>query len=317
MYPQRSTRLKRPVQKSPDEDVTQHKLRGKRPKTGRRRSKVGDGAVTIDDRGDQDISDAGGVTHVTKEDEGSIIVLADYGIESDEDSGSVNSSIVSGPSFLSHTTPKERGTSLHMCSACLKLYQKAEKMNVPMKDKLLDNDPMSLTCDQWVLMKKWRPRRMSKTRGTLLIHIQLVKKGMKQSEQSVCLRSHTFLQRNLRRCKRVPVKKGKKRKKRRTDNSQGSRVAKQPRLRGNKGRHGRISNSSADDGSLNKSCSHSSHEETNYQADTRVSVEMNPCTVALETTNARRKTPEKKTSGFRDLLAQLRGSSSIIVRETR
>ncbi|KAG7465383.1 hypothetical protein JOB18_025994 [Solea senegalensis] len=272
MYPQRSTRLKRSIQKSPqrsrspDEDVTQHKLRGKRPKTGRRRNKVGDGAVTIDERSNQDISDAGGVNHVAKEDEGSIIVLADYGIESDEDSGSVNSSIVSGPSFLSHTTPKERGTSLHMCSACLKLYHKAEKMNVPMKDKLLDNDPMSLTCDQWVLMKKWRPRRMSKTRGTLLIHIQLVKKGVKQSEQhkvesSVCLRSHTFLQRNLRRCKRVPVKKGKKRRKRRTDDSQGSRVAKQPRLRSNKGRHGRISNSSADDGSLNKSCSHSSHEE--------------------------------------------------------
>nr|XP_043872366.1 uncharacterized protein si:ch211-227n13.3 isoform X2 [Solea senegalensis] len=183
-------------------------------------------------------------------------------------------------------------------------------------------DPMSLTCDQWVLMKKWRPRRMSKTRGTLLIHIQLVKKGVKQSEQhkvesSVCLRSHTFLQRNLRRCKRVPVKKGKKRRKRRTDDSQGSRVAKQPRLRSNKGRHGRISNSSADDGSLNKSCSHSSHEEVNYQADTRVTVEMNPCTVALETTNAKRNTLEKKTSGFRDLLAQLRGSSSIIVRETR
>ncbi|XP_039999469.1 uncharacterized protein si:ch211-227n13.3 isoform X2 [Xiphias gladius] len=347
MYPRRSARLtkshKRSPQRSPspNEEVIQRKLRVKRQRTGQRKTEAGDGAVNTDEGSNRDIIDIINDTHDAKrmaeEDEGKFVEVADKGVdESDEDCGSGTSSIASGPSLLYHTTTKKRRPSRDLCSACKKLYQKAKKSKAPIKNKLLDNNPKSLTCDQWVLIKKWKPRRLPNARGKLLTHVQLVEKrlqvnkGVKQSEQYVgestaCSRPHTFLQRNLRRCVRVPVKKERKkneRRKRPREDSQGSRVAKQQRLHSNSHRQ-HIGTSSTDDSGLHLTSGHGSSggfescsdQETNSQADTDVTVESIPSTKPREVP-PRQKTP-KKTSGFRDLLAQLRGNSSMIVRETR
>lgn len=132
-----------------------------------------------------------------------------------------------------------------------------------------------------------------------------------------------FYVRNLRCCVRATVKndrKKKTRRKRTRDDSQGSRVAKQQRRHSNRHRQ----HTGDDSGPLPtsspgmESCS---NLEISNQADTDLTVNSISSTVALETTKPRELKPmpkaTKKTSGFRDLLAQLRGNSSIIVRETR
>ncbi|XP_056248240.1 uncharacterized protein si:ch211-227n13.3 isoform X1 [Seriola aureovittata] len=354
MNPRRSSRLPKAAKKSPqrspsrNEEVIQRKLRSKRQRTGQRKTEAGDGVINTDEGSNRDIIDIINYTHdvkcVAEEDEGKLVEIADNGVdESDEDCASVTSSVASGPSVLYHTTSKKRRRPRDLCSACQKLYQRAKKMKAQIKNKLLDNDPKSLTCDQWVLIKKWRPRRLPNATGKRLIHVKLVqkrlalKKGVKRSEQQViegessaCSRPHTFLQRNLRRCIKVPVKKERKnkRRKRTSDDSQGSRVAKQQRLHSNS-HHQRIDNSCTDSGRLQPTSGHGSSpgfescsdQETNNQADTDQTVELIPCTVTLETNEHRellaRQQKAKKTSGFRDLLAQLRGNSSMIVRETR
>ncbi|XP_070774951.1 uncharacterized protein [Enoplosus armatus] len=201
-------------------------------------------------------------------------------------------------------------------------------------------DPKSLTCDQWVLIKKCRPRRLPNARGKLLIHVQLVKNSLEvksgakqcvgEGESSACSRPHTFLQRNLRRRFRVPVKKGRKknRRKRTRDDSQGPRAAKQQRLHSNSHiQH--LSISCTDNNGLHPTGGHSSSpdfvcgsdQEMGNSADQDVTVELIPSSVTLEITKPRDATPKqkapKKRGGFRDLLAQLRGNSSVIVRETR
>lgn len=133
-----------------------------------------------------------------------------------------------------------------------------------------------------------------------------------------------FYARNLRRCVKVPVKqerKKNKRRKRTRDDCQGSRVAKQQRLHSNT--HHQHINSTTDNGRLHSSMSvfeDCCDEEINDQTRTDLT-ELNPSTVTLETTRSRelppKQTTPKKTRGFRDLLAQLRSNSSMIVRETR
>ncbi|XP_018532971.1 uncharacterized protein si:ch211-227n13.3 isoform X2 [Lates calcarifer] len=313
MYLRRSSRLPQASKKSPQrspsphEEVIQRKLRGKRRGTWQRKTEADEGVVNTDKKSKRDIIDIINDTRdasVAEKDEGKFVEIADKGVdESDDDCCSVNSSIASGPSLLPHTSKQRPAQGL--CSACHKLYQRAKKMKAPIKNKLLNNDPKSLTCDQWVLIKKWMPRRLPNARGKLLIHVQRVtkklrvKKRLKQhvGESSACSRPHTFLQRNLRCCVRATVKndrKKKTRRKRTRDDSQGSRVAKQQRRRSNRHRQ----HTGDDSGPLPTSSP-----------------------VALETTKPRELKPmpktTKKTSGFRDLLAQLRGNSSIIVRETR
>ncbi|XP_040910320.1 uncharacterized protein si:ch211-227n13.3 [Toxotes jaculatrix] len=352
MYLRRSSRIPKSSRKSPQRspspnEVIQRKLRSKRQRIGQRKTEAGDGVVYTDERNNRDIINIIDDTHDTKcvseEDEGKFVEVTDKGVdESDDDCASVTSSIASGPSVLYHTTPKKWRPSLDLCSACQKLYQKAKKMKAPIKNKLLDNDPESLTCDQWVLIKKWRPRRLPNAKGRLLIHVQLImksfqgKKGVKrrvqyvgEGESTTCSRPHTFLQRNLRRCVRVPLKKEGKRNKRRKrarDDTQGSHLAKQKRLRSNS--HSPfIGKSFTDDSGLYPNSSHDSSpglegcNDQHSQADTHLTVALIPSTVTLKTTEPRelpqkKKTP-KTTNGFRDLLAQLRGNSSMIVRETR
>lgn len=138
-----------------------------------------------------------------------------------------------------------------------------------------------------------------------------------------------FCVRNLRRQVRVPVKKerNRNRRKRTRDDSQGPRVTKQLRVHLQ-----HISNDvfSRADNEFHPTSGPSSSpgfeacsdQEINNPADADIeTVELIPTTVTLETTKSRAVPPkpkaQKKTSGFRDLLAQLRGNSSMIVRETR
>ncbi|XP_067461229.1 uncharacterized protein si:ch211-227n13.3 isoform X2 [Thunnus thynnus] len=348
MYTRRSSRLlnsskNKNAQESPssDVDVIQRQLRSKRHRTWLR--EADNGVLNTDEDSGHDIIDLISNTHdeehVTVEDDGKVVEVADKGVdESDEDCGSDNSSIASGPSLLYINSQKKPKPSQGLCSACRKLYQKAKTMKVPLKDKLLDNDPSSLTCDQWVLLKQWRPRRLPDARGNLLMHVQLVKKrlekkGAKQSEQylrgsSFCSRPQPFLQRNLRRRVKVPAKKVKKnRKKRARDDSQGSRIAKQKRLHSNNaGQYANVNG--ADYNSLHSVDGHSSspgfegccNEESDNEADTCL-IELKPSSVTLVPNKPVDVSPKKKaakrTAGFRDLLAQLRGNSSMIIRETR
>ncbi|XP_031162709.1 uncharacterized protein si:ch211-227n13.3 isoform X3 [Sander lucioperca] len=348
MYRQRPSRLPKASKKSPqrspspNEEVIQRKLRGKRQRTGLRKIGAGDSVVSRDEEKDRDIIDIINSTHDEKdiaEYEGKSVEVTDEGVdESDEDCCSVTSSIASGPSFLRDASPKKPRPSQGLCSDCQNLYQKAKKKKAPIKNKLLDNDPKSLTCDQWVLIKNWRPKRLPNARGKLLLHVQLVKKRLKvnngakqpaqcveEGESSACSRPHTFLRRNLRRHVRVPVKKN--RRKRRRDGTQDPRATKQQRLHSNNhSQH--ISIGSTNEIGLHPTSGHSSSpgfegrsdQEVDDQADTNLNVGLIPSTVTLTTTKPsevppKQKTP-KKRGGFRDLLVQLRGNSNMIVRET-
>ncbi len=118
------------------------------------------------------------------------------------------------------------------------------------------------------------------------------------------------------------------RRKRTRDDSQGPRITKQLRVSLR-----RISDdvfSRTDNNDLHPTSARSSspgfeacidREIDNPAGSGLETVELIPSTVTLETTKPRAVPPkpkaQKKTGGFRDLLAQLRGNSSMIVRETR
>ncbi|KAF7660918.1 hypothetical protein LDENG_00272710 [Lucifuga dentata] len=310
------------AQKSPsqNEGVIQRKLRSSRP---RRCLKEID---SIKSSVDIDVG--------TNHDAEIPATVVDESVDGDVES----SSIVSGPTLSYLGSPVKLTPSESLCSACRKLHQKAKKMKAPIKDKLLDNDPTSLTCDQWVLLKKWRPRRLCNARGKLSIHVQRVKKrlGLKQSEwcvgeseSSACSRPHVFLQRNLRKCVRVPGKQGRKktRRKRAREEDLGSHVAKQQRLRSNRLHQYNNTNGTNESGLYPASsyCSSPSFEgcsqqEICDQTDRDLTIELIPTAVTMETTKKdkvlSRQKVSKPTGGFRDLLTQLRGNNSMIIRET-
>ncbi|XP_030608024.1 uncharacterized protein LOC115795992 isoform X2 [Archocentrus centrarchus] len=324
MSPQRSNSRpkasKKNTQKSPTpkEEFVQRWLRGQSQRL--RKAKTGDG-IGCTGRGKKcDIFDlinnAQDEECVGGEDGGKAVEITDQGLDdSEEYCVSVCNSTESGPSLYLANTRKPR-PSQNLCSACRKLYQKAKKIKTPVINKVLDNDPKSLTCDQWVLTKKWTPQRLPNARGKLLSHVTKLKNACaKQSElcvggSSTCSRPHTFLHRNLRRC--IKVKKERKRKrnrrKRPRDDSQGSRVAKQQRLHGNT--------------PIRINCvdvEPNSHQEGSSQGNTDVTVEAMTSSVTWKTTkpnSASSQRASKKMGGFRKLLAELRSKSSII-RETR
>ncbi|XP_073346530.1 uncharacterized protein [Pagrus major] len=350
MSPRRSSREPKAPKKSsqksasPVTEVQPQRLKGKRPKRGLKKAKVDDSVANPDEGSGRDILDiinsTNAAKHVAKEAEDRFVNVTDEGVdESDEDRYSVASSVASGPSLLHNTTAKKWRPSKGECSACRKLYQKAKRMKAPIKNKLLDNDPKSLTCDQWVLIKTWRPRRLPNARGKLMAHLKLVEKRLKvkngaqrtnqhagEGKPSVCSRAHAFLQRNLRQCVRVPVKKERKknRRKRTRDDSEGPRVAKQQRLHGSNHRQ-YISSDDTDDNSLHLargSSSSAGFEGFSDQDMEDMEIEhLIPSKVPLEKTTKPREVPTNKKApkrgGFRDLLAQLRGNSSMVVRETR
>ncbi|XP_028988596.1 uncharacterized protein si:ch211-227n13.3 isoform X2 [Betta splendens] len=293
---------------SPDEDGIKHKVVEKKPRTGMRRTKSSNGVVHAKER--HLISSPHETDGVVEEE------ILDQGLDEwDDDCASVSSSISSGPSLYYPAR-----LSQDLCSACQKLYQKARRMKAPLKNKLLDNDPKSLTCDQWVLIKNRRLARMSDAGGKLLISLQRVKKRLrgkkvKQHEQPpACSRPHIYLERNLRR--RVPLKKERKtnkRRKRTRDDSQGSRVAKQQRLQSNvRGQH----ISSVNDSCYSASTQNDMNELEDYSdqdtSSAGPSSVINPTTTELPSKQTKSQTFQR---GFRELLLQLRGNSSNIVRE--
>ncbi|XP_014866515.1 PREDICTED: uncharacterized protein LOC106932364 [Poecilia mexicana] len=253
--------------------------------------------------------------------------ILSYGLDkSNDESGSEssNSSIVSGPSALCCDYRDQLYNDV--CSACHKLYEKAKRLKTPIRSNLLDNDPKSLTCDQWVLMKRWKPKGQPDARRRLLSHIQLddgvvVRRG---EQSSPCSRPHIFLKRNLRRANSMAEnqKKRKKRRKRR-GSSQGSRVAKQQRLQNNS-LHQHTKTKAMVDNPIRSLSSVSDTRdqispETEGCAEDGVT-EFVPSSAAPKAPSsadvrAPRRAP-KKTCEFRDLLVQLRGSSSVIIRET-
>ncbi|KAJ8282316.1 hypothetical protein COCON_G00048350 [Conger conger] len=94
------------------------------------------------------------------------------------------------------------------CPACAKLFRKMRRL----KDweKIIDNDPTSLSCDQWVLKKIWRPRALPNRKGKLWTHLSQIRMralssteaGEIQNPKPSCSRPHVFLHRNLLLCKR-------------------------------------------------------------------------------------------------------------------
>ncbi|KAK1879157.1 Alpha-amylase I [Dissostichus eleginoides] len=270
---------------SPNEEVIQRKLRGRTKRNGLKKIETSDSRVHAEEWRDRDILD---VINSTLEAKG-------VGEEDEE-------RFVEG-----------------LCTACRSLYGKAKKLKRPMENKLLDKDPKSLTCDQ-----------------KLLIHVQLVKKRLKATngakrnsqcggklESSACTRPHSFLQRNLRRCLRMPMKQMKKnRGKRRRVGSQGPCVAKQQHLHSNHHLQN-ISVSSTDkssilsdglEGQIDQKVSDEDESNTN------LTVQLIPANVSLEPTEPRElpsnQKAAKKARGFRDLLAQLRSNSSMVMKES-
>uniref|UniRef100_A0A1A7Z0U4 Uncharacterized protein n=2 Tax=Iconisemion striatum TaxID=60296 RepID=A0A1A7Z0U4_9TELE len=246
------------------------------------------------------------------------VEIVDNGLsESDDDLADEGSSI-DGPHIVCHTSSKTPKSSQALCSGCLELYQQAETAETPIKNKPRDHDPKSLTCDHWVLIKKWTPRRLPNARK--LDKVITLRQGKKPEESPACSRLHVFLRRNLSRA-RLQTKKDRNesRRKRRRDDSHGCRVAKQRHLQssGHQDRNIRAnvddeSNSSfifcrSFEGSGNTQMDPLSHAEP---AVISPSVPLKPAVV-----QAKQKTP-KNTSGFRELLAQLRGHSNTIVKET-
>ncbi|XP_068427196.1 uncharacterized protein si:ch211-227n13.3 isoform X2 [Clinocottus analis] len=358
MYPRRSSRLpkasKRSPQRScsPSEDVIQRKRRNKRRRTALRETEAHDDIVDADETKDRDIIDIINSECVAEEEEIMCVEVADDGVDdSDDDCVSVTSSFASGPSFLHNSvSPKKLRPSQGLCLACKTVYQKARKIKAPIKNKLLDNDPKSLTCDQWVLIKSWSPRRLPNAIGKLWISLQLVQKRLRGAkrpaqcvgEPSACSRPHAFLQRNLRRPVRVPVKKETKKNRRKTKrgDSRGRSVAnkQQQQQQQQKQQQKQEQQQQQLQQQLQQqrqrlhsfingqrisvtSTSPPAFKGRGNQADTNLTLKLIPSTVTVETTKPREVPPEKKApkkpGGLRDLLAQLRGNSSMIVRETR
>lgn len=242
------------------------------------------------------------------------VEVADEGVEqSDDDTNSIRS----GPSSPKQL-PTEK-TAAKLCPACRTLYQRVRRMKAPLKDKLLDNNPKSLTCDQWILLKPWCSKTPPDSRGNVSHFLKMVKKGKKKYHvrtEEVCSRPHLFLTRNLRRCVRKPQKK-KNRRKRPCEDSQDSRVAKQQRLLNDHRQP--ISNDLSLVQPLTNGIAHS--PDLTYSSGSSLEssdLTLRPESVTAETDSSKvnTKSVSKKGGGFRDLLAQLRGNHSMIIRES-
>ncbi|KAA0707572.1 hypothetical protein E1301_Tti014858 [Triplophysa tibetana] len=119
------------------------------------------------------------------------------------DEFSAEFTVESGPSSpnLDVNTPR--------CRECERLFYKMRR-KTPSKTKNRDKNPASLSCDHWVLLKKWHPQRgRHRKRGLLWTSLTQIRKlavhaydsAERNRTQTFCSRPHVFQQRNLRRCK--------------------------------------------------------------------------------------------------------------------
>ncbi|RVE61594.1 hypothetical protein OJAV_G00172090 [Oryzias javanicus] len=230
------------------------------------------------------------------------------------------SSVASGPSFQRYAALRELVPSQAVCSNCRKLYQRARRMKGPIKDRLLDIDPSSLSCDQWILVKKIIPKKPTATKT--IERLRLEQRECGERDSPTCSRPHIFLQRNLRRCIKKPSRKVVRKRKRRRYNTKDSSVAKKQHFQKSKPDRnvGGVDANDCADGSF---CSgfgwaNCSGQSVDHEAALDLTMkEMTP-TVSPETScfkqKAEKKEPKTKTS-FRDLLTQCLWNTSVITRE--
>ncbi|XP_042589840.1 uncharacterized protein LOC109054539 isoform X1 [Cyprinus carpio] len=124
-------------------------------------------------------------------------------LESILDESSTDFTVESGPSSPCRPLNTVR------CRECERLFAKMRKHPTPEK-KSRDTDPASLSCDVWVLLKKWHPQRhRHREKGLLWTSLSRIRKllaggsdfaAVNRTEAN-CSRPHAFQQRNLRRCK--------------------------------------------------------------------------------------------------------------------
>ncbi|KAK7945093.1 hypothetical protein WMY93_000821 [Mugilogobius chulae] len=254
----------------------QQKAVGKRKHKKGKKTQFGNKGADVDQQSADDILDLIDRSH--EEFPELLVEVADEGVDhSDDDRVSVSSSVASGPSCLYNTGVDK---PLPLCPACRKLQQKAKKMKAPLKSKLLDTNPTSLTCDQWILLKP----RSSKT--------------------------------NL-----MAEEKRKNRGKRAREDSEGSRVAKQKRKSIS---NSLIYNPKPTRNDFNHKLNNSFDSITSCSSlksganDCDTSLRPPPMSETLDSCKDFPKlTAPKRGGGFKDLLAQLRGNNSMIIRETR
>ncbi|XP_072296458.1 uncharacterized protein [Eucyclogobius newberryi] len=329
--------LKAQTSPNSSEEPIQRKIGGKRQQKRKKRAQSGNTGADVDKQSIRDVLDVIDRSREDLPDEnGPLVEVADEGVDhSDDDQVSVSSSVLSGPSRPYNPSDDK---PLTLCPACRKLQQRVKRMKKPLKDKLLDTNPKSLTCDQWILLKPWRSKKKLDSRknlfglAQLIRKLRVVKKGKEKKELAIeieCSRPHLFLQRNLRHGIKNPIMKEKKKnqRKRAREDSQGPRVAKQKRTHsnhqpiGNSRMHNTepIRNSLSHNNSVDPMSTTSSFDSGPDDSD--LTFRLPPVTVPSEASDSFNDFPNqtvpKRGGGFRDLLAQLRGNNSMIIRETR
>ncbi|XP_056149592.1 uncharacterized protein si:ch211-227n13.3 isoform X2 [Lampris incognitus] len=268
-----------------------------------------------------------GNERVVREDGGEPLQLVDEDVTDPILGGDQGSS----DSFSVHSIGTRSGPSYSppgLCFDCQTLYRKAKRMKKPL-DKILDNDPKSLTCDQWILKKKWRPRRLCPAKG-LWTSLRLIKKRCNEKyrnqcdgtgTQSACSRPHSFLQRNLRLC----VKMLKKRKEQRIRRRKRSRnVTQEPHLTKRRQCHSDSHHSIAILPNGNPHPSFSSESvlwscSEDEESCTHLTFEVIPSSVTMETQPPEAQTRQQlstQSRAFRDLLTKQCGNNSTIVKES-
>ncbi|KAL1265950.1 hypothetical protein QQF64_003977 [Cirrhinus molitorella] len=119
------------------------------------------------------------------------------------DESSIDLTVESGPSSPCGTVDTVR------CRECERLFNKMRKQPPSIK-KSRDTNPASLSCDVWVLLKKWHhQRRRHRAKGLLWTSLSQIRKLLEGDSdcavvsrtQVNCSRPHVFQRRNLRRCK--------------------------------------------------------------------------------------------------------------------
>ncbi|XP_056104479.1 uncharacterized protein si:ch211-227n13.3 [Rhinichthys klamathensis goyatoka] len=122
--------------------------------------------------------------------------------ESVLDESNTDLMVESGPSSPCHPVDTIR------CKECESLFAKMRRQPT-LKEKSRDRNPESLSCDEWILLKKWHPQRPRREKGLLWKSLSHIRKLSAQSSDSAvfnrtqvnCSRPHVFQQRSLRRCK--------------------------------------------------------------------------------------------------------------------
>ncbi|XP_077059902.1 uncharacterized protein LOC143711794 isoform X2 [Siphateles boraxobius] len=123
--------------------------------------------------------------------------------ESVLDESSIDLMVESGPSSPCHPVDTIR------CKECESLFAKMRRQPTP-KEKSRDRNPESLSCDEWILLKKWHPQRLRhREKGLLWKSLSHIRKLSAQGSDSAvfnrtqvnCSRPHVFQWRSLRRCK--------------------------------------------------------------------------------------------------------------------